>query len=78
MKIYGVKDVSSFFEKIQTCSGDVYFKDDSGELHDLKQLAECYTACKWPFQNISMNEIDVVASEPMDCIKLYRHMMEAR
>ena len=78
MKIFNINDVPAFFGRVLDCSGNVYYKDEAGSFHDLKQVAEQFFTCKWPFQQIKMDEIDVVIEDSADCRGIYRHMMEAR
>ncbi|MBE5772354.1 MAG: hypothetical protein E7337_00285 [Clostridiales bacterium] len=78
MKIFNVNNLSAFFGKILECDGNVYYRDEHGTLRDLKHVAEQYFACKWPFQSVKMDEIDIVVDESADCRGIYRYMMEAR
>ena len=78
MKIFDIRDVSGFFGGILECAGNVYYRDENGDCHDLKELAARFTGCKWPFQPVKMNEIDVVVEKSDDCMRLYRYMLNAR
>ena len=77
MKFFNIADTAAFFEKVLSCSGNVYCRDDKGQLRDLKLAARQLGAYSWLSHPERLEEIDVVVEYPSDGCLLHRYMMEA-
>lgn len=77
VKFFNISDTSAFLSIVLNCSGDVYCRDSSGALQDLKQAARQFAACSWLTLPRGLDEIDVVVQHPADGQRLHRYMMEA-
>lgn len=77
VKFFNISNTTAFLNTVLSCSGDVYCRDSSGALQDLKQAARQLTACSWLTLPEALDEIDVVVQHPSDGLRLHRYMMEA-
>lgn len=77
MKFFNIADTSAFLQKVLDCKGNVYCKDASGELRDLKQAAQLLCSCNWLSRPERLDEIDIVVEQNSDSCLLFRYMQEA-
>lgn len=77
VKFFNISNTPAFLNMVLDCSGNVYYRDSSGALQDLKQAARQFAACSWLASPRSLDEIDVVVEHPGDSQNLFRYMMEA-
>lgn len=78
MKIFQIHDVPRFFTRILGCEGYVYYRDEEGQCHDLKEIARQFLGCKRPFRSEEIGEIDLIVERAEDCMRLYHYALEAR
>jgi len=76
MKFFNITDTSAFFDKVLSCTGNVYCVCSDGSLWDLKQTARQFSECSWLAKPAAMNEINVVVEQATDSRRLFRYMME--
>ena len=76
MKIYHIKDVKSFTEVINSCNGDVNLVCKDGE-HDMKKELAKLKTMQERFGNVKIGEIEVIAKEPEDTMKLINYLISA-
>lgn len=74
MKLLNIKDVDRFFEIINSCDGQVYLISKEGDRLNLKSTL-CQFVAKEVFTG-EVDELEVVAHNPEDAIKLMKFMME--
>lgn len=74
MKLLNIKDVDRFFEIINSCDGQVYLISKEGDRLNLKSTL-CQFVAKEVFSG-EVDELEVVAHNPEDAIKLMKFMME--
>ena len=77
MKFFNITDTGAFFDRILSCSGNVYCRDGEGQLRDLKQAVRQINACSWLGKPERLDEIDVIVEHSADSLLLHRYMMEA-
>lgn len=77
MKLFNIPDTPAFLKRILECSGDVYCRDSSGSLRDLKQAARQLTDCSWLALPGGLKEIDLVVQQDADSSRMIRYLMEA-
>lgn len=77
MKFFNINDTAAFFDRILSCSGNVYCRASDGSLRDLKHAARQAAEYSWLVRPGRMDEIDVIVELPADGRRLQRFMMEA-
>ena len=77
MKFYGIKDIEGFFDVIKDCKGTVELVTSDGDRLNLKsRLCQYISFAKIVAGNNSIPEMEIIASDAEDRIKLLVFMME--
>lgn len=74
MKLMNIKDVDKFFKMIDSCTGKVELISEEGDRINLKS-----TLCQFVAREVftgSVKELEIVAHNPEDAIKIMKFMME--
>lgn len=74
MKIYHVKDVKRFADFINHCEGDVTLVSKDGN-RDLKKELATLKEMNERFGESEINDIEVIASNPADTVRLIHYLM---
>ena len=77
MKFFNISDTAAFLKAVLSCSGDVYCRDENGNMQDLKQAARQLESCSWLATARFPEVIDVEVQKSADCLRLHCYMMEA-
>ena len=73
MKMYGIKDVDSFFKAIENCEGKVELITENG-LYNLKSKLSQVVACAKAFSNGSTNkEFELKFSNNADAFSMMQY-----
>ena len=77
MKFYGIKDIEGFFNEIKNCKGTVELITSDGDRLNLKsRLCQYISFAKIVAGDNSIPEMEIVASDVEDRIRLLGFMME--
>lgn len=77
MKLYNIRKIPEFFERISACEGDVYALKDDGSRIDMKKVAEECRMLEQLGLDGRIEELNLITENPEDMVKVYRFAMEA-
>ncbi|MCR5108185.1 MAG: polya polymerase [Lachnospiraceae bacterium] len=75
MKVQNIKDVNRFFEVVNECKGRIELVTDEGDRLNLKSKLTQYVALANVFSDGTIKEIELVAYNSDDVMKLSNYMM---
>lgn len=76
MKFYGIQDVEGFFNVINECKGTVELVTSDGDRINLKSRLCQYISFAKIVSGGNIPEMEIIASDPEDRLKLIVFMME--
>ncbi len=76
MKLYNIKDIEGFFALLDSCHGKVELVTDEGDRINLKSKISQYFSLAQAFSDGVLDEIEIVAHEPDDAVKILDYMMK--
>lgn len=75
MKVQNITDIEKFFKVIDSCEGKVELVTGEGDRLNLKSKLSQYVSLANIFSDGSIEELELVASEPADVDKLVNFMI---
>lgn len=75
MRINGVKDVEGFVKLVDSCVGKVELVTAEGDRLNLKSRLAQYVSLEKIFQDESLKELEIIATEPEDANKIISFLM---
>lgn len=75
MIIKNIKNVERFFEAVDSCAGTVELVTKQGDRLNLKSKLSQYVSLTGMFNDPKIGEIEVIAYEPDDALKLLEFMV---
>lgn len=76
MKLYGIKNIEQFLEKVGECQGKVELVSKEGDKLDLKSQLSKYIALAAMYRkDAEVKELELVMSEPEDRVRMMRYAM---
>ena len=75
MKIQHIEDIDKFFKVIDECKGRVELITGEGDCLNLKSKLTQYVSLAKIFSNGEIPELEIVAHEPEDAMKLIAFMV---
>lgn len=75
MKLYNITDLEGFFKVLDSCKGKVELITDEGDRINLKSKISQYFSLARAFSDGVLDNIEIVAHEPEDAVKLLDFMM---
>ena len=76
MKVEHIRDIDKFFEVVESCKGKVELITGEGDRLNLKSRLTQYVSMANIFSNGEIPELELVASEPEDVMKLVDFMVK--
>ena len=76
MKIQNISDVEKFFQVIDQCKGTIELVSAEGDRINLKSKLSQYLSMASIFSNGYINELELVAHEPEDVVRLIKYMYQ--
>lgn len=76
MKLQNITDVDKFFEVIDSCSGKIELVTGEGDRLNLKSKLCQYVSLAKIFSNGEIPELEIVAYEKEDILKLIDYMVK--
>lgn len=76
MKIQNITDIEKFFEVVDSCEGKVELVTSDGDRLNLKSKLSQYVSLANVFSDGTIEEIEIIASEPADREKLLKYMVQ--
>ena len=77
MKFYGLTDIEGFFKVVESCKGTVELVTSDGNRINLKsRLCQYISFAKITAGENGIPEMEIVASDPEDRLKLIIYMIE--
>ena len=76
MKVEHIRDIDKFFEVIDSCKGKVELITGEGDRLNLKSKLSQYVSMANIFSNGEIPELELIASEPEDVMKLVDFMVK--
>ena len=75
MKVEHIRDIEKFFAVVESCKGKVELITGEGDRLNLKSKLTQYVSLANIFSNGEIPELELVASEPEDVMKLVDFMV---
>jgi hypothetical protein len=75
MIIKNIKDVDKFFEAVDGCKGRIELLTKQGDRLNLKSKLSQYVSLTGMFSDPKIEEIELLASEPEDIVKLLEYLV---
>ena len=76
MKIQNISEPQKFFEVLNTCKGSVELVTSEGDRLNLKSKLCQYIALTQMFKDASIDEVELVVSEPEDMSMLLDYLIK--
>lgn len=76
MKVQNIKNIEKFFETVDACKGRVELVTGEGDRLNLKSKLSQYVSLANIFSDGTIEELEIIASEPEDVNRLVNFMME--
>lgn len=78
MKLFGISNSKSFYEKILCCAGNVYREDGNGNRQDMKALAEYLIHAGVLDTMGPIPEIALSIDDPSDVVRMMNYALQIR
>lgn len=75
MKIQHIEDIDKFFKVIDSCKGKIELITGEGDRLNLKSKLSQYVSLANVFSNGEIPELEIVAHDPEDALKLIKFMV---
>lgn len=75
MKVQNITDVNKFFKVIDSCQGKVELVTGEGDRLNLKSKLSQYVSLANIFSDGTIDELEIIASEPADVERLVNFMI---
>lgn len=76
MIIKNITDIEAFFRTVDRCEGRVELVTGQGDVLNLKSKLSQYVSLASVFQDSEISEIEVIAAEPADTMRLLQYMVQ--
>lgn len=75
MKVERIEDIDKFFKTIERCKGKIELITGEGDRLNLKSKLSQYVSLAKVFSNGEIPELEIVAHDPDDAMKLISYMI---